>query len=270
VLLDLAVNGRDAMLTRRHGHPGAGGTLAVAVDAAPAPPDDAGPGAAARRWARLRVRDTGHGMDAATQAHLFEPFFTTKDVGVGTGLGLASAHGIVSQAGGAIQVESAPGAGACFTVLLPAVDDAPARPAAAAPAAAAPAAPGGRPRAAGTLLLVEDEAPVRATVRRMLERAGYAVREAAHGRDALDAWAAHRGEVVAVVTDVRMPVMGGRALAERLRAQAPGLPVVFMSGYTDDAPEAGGGAPDAFVAKPFASDALLAALRQLLGAGHAA
>jgi CheY-like chemotaxis protein len=260
VLLNLAVNGRDAMLTPRHGHPGTGGTLTITVGAAAPPAGGAGP-----RWARLQVRDTGHGMDAETCAHVFEPFFTTKEVGAGTGLGLASAHGIVSQAGGVIQVTSAPGAGTTFTVLLPPYDtsvSADENEARSRAGGAATAAWPGR----GTALLVEDEAAVRTSVRRLLERAGYTVREAEHGEAALAVWAAHREEIVVVVTDVRMPVLGGRALADRLQGDAPRLPVVFLSGYSDEGPAITRGAHEAFVPKPFPPGLLLAALARVLPA----
>jgi PAS domain S-box-containing protein len=259
VLLNLAVNARDAMLTPLHGHPGTGGTLRlevgrVALTAAEARAWD---GVTAGEWVRLVVRDSGHGMDAATRAHAFEPFFTTKAVGTGTGLGLASAFGTVRQAGGAIRVESAPGRGAAFTILLPPDgaerdDGEAARPAAPAPAPAL------------TVLLVEDEAPVRVAMRRMLERRGCAVLEARHGADALLVWRAHRARVGAVVTDLRMPEMGGRELIALVRAEAPSLPVVFVSGYSDQGPPADAGPHDAFVEKPLSADALLAALQRVV------
>ncbi|MDF1501747.1 PAS domain-containing protein [Roseisolibacter sp. H3M3-2] len=259
VLVNLALNARDAMLTPAHGHPGTGGTLTietelVALDAAAA----AGWGLAPGEYARLGVRDSGHGMDEATRAHLFEPFFTTKPVGAGTGLGLATVYGIVQQAGGAIRVDSAPGAGTTVTILLPRVAGAP---------DARTVAPGARPAAGrGTVLVVEDESPVRATTRRVLERHGYAVLEARHGADALLLWARHRDAVDAVVTDLRMPEMGGRALVARLRADRPDLPVVYVSGYSDEATTAAALPCERYVEKPFAGEALLAAVAEALAA----
>jgi two-component system, cell cycle sensor histidine kinase and response regulator CckA len=256
VLLNLAVNARDAMLTAAHGHHGKGGTLTIGTDVVSLSQEEAaawpplGPG----RYVRVTVADTGHGMDATTRAHIFEPFFTTKAVGAGTGLGLATVYGIVVQAGGAIRVDSAPGAGATFSILLPQAegkgDDA-------AGAAAAPslAADGGR----GTVLIVEDEAAVRVTTRRLLERRGYEVLEARHGADALHVWREHRARIVACVTDLRMPEMGGRELAALLRADAPSLPVVYVSGYGEDASTAAG-PHEAFVGKPFTAEGLLSAL----------
>jgi CheY-like chemotaxis protein len=210
---------------------------------------------------RLVVRDTGHGMDAATQARAFEPFFTTKDVGAGTGLGLATVFGIVRQCGGAVRVESAPGRGACFTCLLPVADadDAP---------APRPASSSSPSEARGvSVLLVEDETSVRATARRMLERRGYHVLEARHGVDALQVWRAHRSAIDAVVTDLRMPEMGGRELATRLREQAPALPVVFMSGYSDEGADAARAPHEAFIGKPCSSDELVEAVERVLRAG---
>jgi signal transduction histidine kinase/CheY-like chemotaxis protein len=271
VLVNLAANARDAMRTPAHGHPGAGGTLVVEIDAATLDAeeargwDDVVPG----RYVRLVVRDTGHGMDAATCVHAFEPFFTTKPVGAGAGLGLATAHGIVRQAGGAIRVDSAPGLGATFTILLPA-DEQPAPGAAGGAAVGSPAAgadPPAPPRRA--VLLVEDEDAVRAIARRILERRGFAVREARDGRDALRLWQAHRAEIVAVVTDVRMPEMGGRELVAALRADVPRLPVVFVSGYSDEGAGVSRGPHEAFVAKPFTVDGLAAALDRVLRAGAA-
>jgi PAS domain S-box-containing protein len=264
VLVNLAVNARDAMLTPGHGLPGTGGTLSI--DVAPVTLDAAGAGAwpelAPGPHVRVTVRDTGHGMDAGTAAHAFEPFFTTKAVGSGTGLGLATVHGIVQQAGGAIRIESAPGKGATFTVLLPTTGAAPA----AAPAregaeGAAPSRPA--PAHKGTVLLVEDETAVRAVGRRTLERLGYRILEACHGLDALRLWREQGGQVDAVVTDLRMPRMGGLELAARLRQERPGLPVVFVSGYSAEllpaAPAAG-----PFVEKPFTAEALGRALEGAL------
>jgi PAS domain S-box-containing protein len=268
VLVNLAVNARDAMLSRRHGHPGTGGVLTVEVDGIELLPAEAAAwdGLAPGGYVRLRVRDTGHGMDPATRARVFEPFFTTKEVGGGTGLGLATVLGIVQQAGGAVAVDSAPGAGATFTILLPAAGDAaspdgvPSRPAADGGALAA-----GR----GTVLLVEDEAAVRATTRRILERHGYRVLEARHGADGLLVWRAAGGAVDALVSDVRMPELDGPGLAAALRRERPDLPIVLMSGYAADAvPEARAlPASAVFLDKPFEPEALLRAVaRALAGA----
>jgi PAS domain S-box-containing protein len=263
VVMNLAVNARDAMRTAAHGHDGAGGTLEMWVEPAALAPDEA------RAWGdlapgpyvRLVVRDSGHGMDPDTQAHAFEPFFTTKPAGAGTGLGLATVHGIVRQAGGAVRLDSAPGQGTRVTVLLPAAE----------PAAAAAASVGTRERRTvaagrGGVLLVEDENAVRAIARRMLERGGYEVFEARHGRDALLLWRAYRDSIAVVVSDLRMPEMGGRELVAALHADAPELPVVFTSGYTDDGAVDSPGAHQAFVAKPFTSDGLLDAIARVLAA----
>jgi PAS domain S-box-containing protein len=261
VLLNLAVNARDAMLTPLHGHPGTGGVLEIDVDvvniaaSAARTWTDVTPG----RWVRLRVRDTGHGMDAETQTHAFEPFFTTKPVDRGTGLGLATVFGIVRQTGGTVRADSAPGRGSTFTILLPA---APAEPGVTAPSGEVEAAPA--PGRAATVLLVEDEAALRVTVRRILERRGYSVLEARHGGDALLVWRRDRDAIDAVVTDVRMPEMGGRELAAALQGDRPGLPVVFVTGYADRDAMAAPGEFEAFLEKPFTGDALLATLEALL------
>jgi PAS domain S-box-containing protein len=256
VLLNLAVNARDAMLTSGHGLPGTGGTLTVTTDVVRLTTGDAGGWAplAPGRYVRIRVADTGHGMDATTLAHIFEPFFTTKAVGVGTGLGLATVYGIVAQAGGAVRVESAPGAGATFTILLPHHGT----------AAEEAERGGGRalPRGRGTVLVVEDEASVRIATRRLLERHGYAVLEARHGADAILVWREHGPTIVACVTDLRMPEMGGRELVAQLRADRADLPVVYLSGYADrDVADS----RDGFVEKPFTGEALLAALHTAIG-----
>jgi nitrogen-specific signal transduction histidine kinase/CheY-like chemotaxis protein len=262
VLMNLAVNGRDAMLTALHGHPGAGGTLDIELDTATLTPAEARAlgVASAGRWLRLRVRDTGHGMDATTRSRAFEPFYTTKSVGTGTGLGLSTVFGIVIRAGGAIDVESAPGRGTTFTVLLPmdGVDGTDGKP----DATTIPA------RGADTVLLVEDEALVRAVARRILERHGYTVLEARHGADALLVWRTHRAAIAAVVTDLRMPEMGGRELVAQVRGMQPELPVVFLSGYSDEAAPTPDGPHDAFVHKPFTSETLLSALGRVLDSAH--
>jgi CheY-like chemotaxis protein len=297
VLMNLAVNARDAMLTPLHGHRGPGARWSSSSTRCPgraATPTLPPP----RSWVRVRVRDTGHGMAPATQAHAFEPFFTTKEVGRGTGLGLATVFGIVSQAGGHLDVASAPGEGTTITILLPSAGAGSAAPAArstSTPTAARKRARAARgatatratdgdphdgdhhdgdartelPAGRAGVLLVEDEAPVRAAVRRILERAGYAVREARHGADALLLWRAHHASIAALVTDLRMPELGGRELAARLRVERPTLPVVFLSGYAEEGPEVASAPGQAFVEKPFAPEALLDALRQVQ-AVHAA
>jgi CheY-like chemotaxis protein len=167
-------------------------------------------------------------MDSQTQARIFEPFFTTKEPGKGTGLGLSTVYGIVQQSGGHVTVESAPGQGATFTVYLPRHDG---------PAAAFPARADRRTLPGGleTLLLVEDEAAVCSSARRLLERYGYNVLEARHGADALRLVEEGGPEVHLVLTDLVMPEMGGRELVERLRARRPTLKVLYMSGYTEKA-----------------------------------
>ena len=264
VLMNLVVNARDAMRTARHGRAAGGGTLTLATAACALAPEEAAAWALpAGDYVRLVVRDTGHGMTDAERARAFEPFFTTKAVGTGTGLGLATVYGIVQQSGGAIRVASAPGAGTTFTILLPALSALSALPAGerAAPEAPAAVAPRGR----GTVLLVEDEAPVRAATRRLLERHGYTVLAAQHGGEALGVWRAHGVTIRAVVTDLCMPVLGGRELVARLRADRPVLPVLYLSGYAHEGTALLDGPMDALVEKPFTGAALLGALAELFG-----
>jgi CheY-like chemotaxis protein len=264
VLLNLAVNARDAMLTARYGTEGHGGLLRfhasrfeLTAGEAPAwgslPPG---------RYVRLEARDTGHGMDAATRARVFEPFFTTKDVGRGSGLGLATVEGIVAQSGGAIRVDSAPGAGTTFTILFPEASS----PATAEPDRAAHA-PASRPPAHGTILVVEDERAVRRTTRRMLVRAGYTVHECTNGAEAIERWGDRAHELSVVVTDMRMPIMGGAELARAFRLRAPNLPFVFVSGYHDTHDSLQDGT-DVLLEKPFSREEMLEALERVVEAGR--
>ncbi len=243
VLVNLALNARDAM------QPTNGGTLtietanAILADRSEARSADAISGAvesglSAGNYVRLTVRDTGTGMDAATLSRAFEPFFTTKPPGRGTGLGLASVYGIVKQSFGDIQAESAPGLGSTFTIHLPAaerrrvprteeLDDA-----GAAPWTGVATAPRSPHRG---VLLVEDNGGVRAFAAEVLSQAGYDVRSARHGVEALELMRKHESSVDVVVTDVVMPEMGGRLLVEQLRKRRPQLPVLYVTAYTDDA-----------------------------------
>ncbi|MBX9579974.1 MAG: PAS domain S-box protein [Gemmataceae bacterium] len=253
VVLNLVVNARDAMPI--------GGTLTVAtrpaeVNGRPAP---GSPAVRPGRYVALTVRDTGCGMTDEVKARLFEPFFTTKGVGQGTGLGLAVVHGVAERAGGGVGVESAPGAGAAFHVYLPWVDDPTPPPKGRSALAEAP-------RGTETVLLVEDEAAVRALSRAVLEGAGYAVLEAVDGRDVDRALADHRGPLDLVVTDVVMPGAGGSEVAARVRAEYPGVRVLFVSGYTDDAVLRHGVERDgvAFLQKPFTPPVLAHAVRAVL------
>ena len=208
----------------------------------------------------LSVADTGVGMSDETQTHIFEPFFTSKPEGKGTGLGLATVYGIVTQAGGAIAVESAPGKGTTIRLVLPAVVTATAS--GGAPVAKVPV------RGRETVLVVEDEQEVRRLIGVGLQAHGYSVLLAASGADALVLMRAHAAEVDLVVTDVVMPDMGGRALVDAVRALRPGLPVVYVSGYmNDDVVRQGvASAADAFVAKPFVPSALARKVREVLDA----
>src|SRR5881296_2855165 len=258
VLLNLAVNARDAMPT--------GGRLNIeTIRVTPAselaerrhrlPPGD---------YPCLAVTDTGSGMDEATQAHLFEPFFTTKEVGRGTGLGLATVYGIVKQSGGYIWVYSEVGHGTTVKVYLPRVPADEVAPSLSAPAPAAePSEARGGPE---TVLLVEDAAPVRSLARRSLEARGYTVLDAADGATALDLAARHRGGIDVLVTDVVMPGMSGRELAERLAPERPRMKVLYTSGYTDDAMVRQGvlTAGVAFLQKPFVPETLARKVREVL------
>jgi PAS domain S-box-containing protein len=252
VIVNLAVNGRDAM----HG----GGRLTletsnVVVDEAFLARH---PGAQPGPYVALTVTDTGSGMDAGVQARMFEPFFTTKEPGKGTGLGLAMVYGIVKQHEGYIAVESEPGRGSRFLILLPKVDAAVVE----AEAATVPASD----RASATVLIVEDEDGVRAVATEMLAAAGCRVLEAATPGEALRVFRSMRSQIDLLLTDVVMPEMSGRELANQLLLLKPDLKVLFMSGYTDDAIAHHGvlGAATNLIGKPFSGPALRAAVAQAL------
>jgi PAS domain S-box-containing protein len=253
-LVNLAVNARDAMPR--------GGRLTMAT--ARTRLDDATArrlGLHAGEHAAIRVSDTGVGMDQDTLRHLFEPFFTTKALGKGTGLGLSSVYGIVSAAGGAIQVDSQPGRGSVFTILLPL----------AAATAEAPPPPETPPlpalRGAETLLLAEDDAVLRDLLGDALAGRGYHVLAAPDGEQALALAAAHPERIHLLVTDLVMPVLDGPALALALVRQRPGIPVLFMSGYTVDLPKDPLLARQTLITKPFSIEDLLQAVRSALGTG---
>jgi PAS domain S-box-containing protein len=210
-------------------------------------------------YVSLSVGDTGIGMDPATQARIFEPFFTTKHVGGGRGLGLSTVYGIVEQSGGRIAVESAPEQGSTFTIYFPRYRGT---------EAAIGTVPQRMPQVGTeTLLLVEDEAAVRSSVRRLLEWHGYTVLEARNGADALGIYEAHQGRIDLVLTDVVMPEMGGLELVERLRARRPDLRVLFMSGYPERAFSLETMVPGTgYLEKPFTVDTLMRRLREVLDA----
>ena len=251
VLMNLAVNARDAMPT--------GGKLTIETANVEREPEGArDPEArAVRPYVMLAVSDSGCGMDAATKARIFEPFFTTKEAGKGTGLGLATVYGIVQQAGGLIWVYSELGYGTSFKVYLPQVDATP----------EGAAAQGVRaPRGTETVLLVEDAAAVRAVTRQALERQGYTVLEAPNGAAALHLAEQHRGPIHLLLTDVVMPELGGRRLAEQLAGLRPDLKVLYASGYTDDAVVRHGviEATAAYLQKPFTPETLARKVRAVL------
>jgi two-component system cell cycle sensor histidine kinase/response regulator CckA len=252
VLMNLTVNARDAMPDGGAITIGTGRRLVLetVVEGGETVP----PG----RYAVIEVRDTGGGIPADVLPHVFEPFFTTRRDSGGTGLGLATVHGIVRQSGGFLSVESAPGAGTVFRILLPRHD------AAEAPEPEARAeAPAGR-----RLLLVEDEAPVRRLAARALRRAGWEVVEAAGPEEAL---AADLAGVSQLVSDVMMPGMDGPALVRALRRELPGVKALLVSGYADAERRQALAAEDmAFLAKPFSMAALVALVGTPAEAGQAA
>jgi CheY-like chemotaxis protein len=215
-------------------------------------------------YVMLAVSDNGCGMSAETQAHIFEPFFTTKDQGKGTGLGLSTVYGIVKQSEGSIWVYSEVGKGTTFKTYLPRVDE----PAKAAESDAARDASAEMPRGRETVLLTEDEEQVRRMTRIILEMNGYHVLEAGGGEEALSIYEQHAGRIDLVITDVVMPQMSGRELAQSLETLRPGIKVLYMSGYTDDAIVRHGllGREIAFLQKPFTPDALTRKVREVLDA----
>ncbi|MEZ5100460.1 MAG: PAS domain S-box protein [Thermoleophilia bacterium] len=252
VMLNLALNARDSM--PRGGRLTLESAVAAIGDDRPAGLADLLPG----RYVRIGVEDTGCGMEPAVLERIFEPFFTTKDVGKGTGLGLATVHGIVKQAGGEIVVRSTVGAGTRFDVYLPLVRR---------QGAADEDEPAGHDASGHeTILVAEDEPAVRTLVRRVLERSGYTVLETGDPREALTAALRHEGRIDLLVTDVIMPGLSGRELARELTAARPGLRVLFVSGYTDDDVLRVGVTRNeaAFLQKPFTSEQLLARVRDVL------
>jgi two-component system, cell cycle sensor histidine kinase and response regulator CckA len=253
VILNLAVNSRDAMPR--------GGTLILETQNVELDEEYAGPRNTLKpgRYVMLAVTDSGIGMDAQTRSHLFEPFFTTKAQGKGTGLGLSTVYGIVKQSGGDIAVYSEPGHGTCVKIYFPAVSE----------VVTEEAAENGQSKAlAGseTVLIVEDEEAVRKLLRRTLEKQGYRLLVAASGIEALDLLRHHEGPVHLLITDVIMPQMGGRQLAEELRAARQEIQVLYISGYTESSIVRSGGLgkDEAFLQKPFTPLALAQCVRELL------
>jgi len=253
VILNLAVNSRDAM-------PGGGRlTIETANVDFDQPYVREHQGASPGRHVMLAVSDTGIGMDAETQSHIFEPFFTTKEQSTGTGLGLATVYGIVKQSGGHVWVYSEPGGGATFKIYLPRVDE-PVE----APGGAVPAQPASRGRE--TVLVAEDDPSVRRIVTEVLTQKGYRVLQAPDGQAALEMARGEPGEIELLVTDLVMPGMTGRELAEGLARDRRHLRVIYMSGYTDDAVVRHGvleeGMP--YLQKPFTPQALASKVREVL------
>ncbi len=253
VILNLALNARDAMPR--------GGTLSietanVELDAAYAADH---PGATTGKHVMLAISDTGIGMDRAVQDHVFEPFYTTKEPGKGTGLGLATVYGIVKQSGGSIFVYSEPARGTTFKIFLPCSDLA---------AEVVPAQPHTARAFVGneTILLVEDQPEVRAVARAALTRHGYTVLEANQGEEALQIEQNHHERIHLLLTDVVMPAMSGRELAQRLLQRRPDVRVLYASGYTDDAILHHGVIESgvAFIQKPFSPTSLLRKVREVL------
>jgi PAS domain S-box-containing protein len=259
VLLNLAINARDAMPD--------GGTLTFATEnavvTAERPTSNQEYTMTPGDYVLLRVRDTGVGMNEDIQRKIFEPFFTTKEIGKGTGLGLATAYGIVKQSGGYIKVHTAPGKGAEFLIYLPRTE--------AAPDKIVPREHQTDRPATGTVLVVEDEAGVRQALQRILTGDGYTVVTAANGAEALELFASRGQDIDLLITDLVMPAMGGRELARQCCLLRDTLKVIYLSGYTRDSLlsqqtfEEG----TEFIEKPFTRDAILERIARVLGAERA-
>ena len=253
VVMNLAVNARDAM---PHG-----GMLSISTTVVDGSEGRAGshPGVRAGCHVLLAVSDDGIGMNEETRRRIFEPFFTTKEVGKGTGLGLSTIQGVVEQSGGCVEVESEPGRGTTFRIYLPSVD---------APADSTQPEAVAAPRGKETVLVVEDQAEVREYAAAALKAYGYRVIEAANPDEALLLCERERGRVDLVLTDVAMPDSSGWDLAIRLGEARPGIKVLFMSGYNDDAIAYRGiaGKGTSFIQKPFGPDQLAVKVREVLAA----
>lgn len=249
MLMNLAINARDAMPN--------GGKIVIRTDDVTIS-ESGDQLLASGRYVRLTVSDTGIGMDAEVQSHIFEPFFSTKPAGKGTGLGLSSVFGIVKQSRGSIAVASELGRGATFTVHLPRCEEA--------PASLRPVRPPALRGGTETVLLVDDSAPLRALMRRLLEGGGYCVLEAGDPAEALRIAESHPGPVSLLITDVVMPGCNGAILAENIARLRPEARVLYTSGYTSDAvvpfrmPSQG----CAFLEKPFTREDLLTKVRAQL------
>jgi CheY-like chemotaxis protein len=255
VLMNLAVNARDAM-------PG-GGTLTIETSNVTVDADFIAGGSKARpgRNVRLRVSDSGCGMPADIIEHAFEPFFTTKPEGAGTGLGLATVYGIVTQAEGHIQIYSEPGAGTTFSIMLPVTTEA---------AVAIPEhVPYRRSPKGEVILVVEDEEALREVARRIFARNGYHVITATSGPEAIEIVRTYQGDIDLLVTDVVMPQMLGKEVSEQIRAIRPDIEVLFMSGYARRVLTSQGMLDPnvALVEKPFSEVELMEAAAQVLN-GH--
>ncbi len=254
VLMNLVINARDAMPE--------GGTVTIATSNATLDEiyADAHTGVIPGEYVMLSVTDTGTGITDEVKTRLFEAFFTTKPKGKGTGLGLATCHTIVQQSNGHIGVDSTLGKGTTFKIYLPRVEDP-------LDVTANLIKTGPLPRGTETLLVVEDEPSLRNLVRRVLETQGYQVLSAANGQEALRVAREHKGSPIRlVVTDVIMPLMGGKAMAEWLKTSYPGLQILFTSGYTDDAIAKHGvlEAGVAFLSKPYSPGTLTRKVRAML------
>jgi signal transduction histidine kinase/ActR/RegA family two-component response regulator len=254
VIMNLAVNARDAITGR--------GKLIIETkfctldDSYAVTHNEVSPG----DYVLLAVTDTGCGMNSETAAQIFEPFFTTKEPGKGTGLGLSTVYGIVKQSRGHITVYSEVGVGTTFKVYLPAVEK---------PAVATQIQPDAViPKGHGTVLLAEDEAPLRTLAAETLKRLGYHVLPAGNGLEALVAADQHSGNIDIVITDIVMPRMGGPELVEKLRRKRPGVQVIFMSGYTEAAvlENANIGKDAVLLNKPFSTETLVRKMREVLEA----
>jgi len=252
VLVNLVINARDAMPD--------GGRLRVSaraatLTAASRPSPDLSPGP----YVLIAVSDTGHGMDDETRARIFEPFFTTKEMGRGTGLGLATVYGIVTQQRGTVTVDSRPGEGATFSVWLPRSERR--------PSVDRSVGVDVLPAAGQTVLLVEDEAALRVLASLILKQAGFVVLEAGDGLEAIDVATRHAGRIDLLLSDVIMPGADGFEVARQLRTMRPGVAVAFMSGYSEQGEAAA--APEAdwvasLLPKPFMPADLLAHVRRAI------